>query len=187
MRVPVRPLGLALALVRRVHVELHRQALGDEVLLGERPRQCDAVLVGQFRIRRQRQHDLAGDLRVLALLRRLRRVPQHRAVGEPRIRAVGQQHLVVLGRVAVPEVEHLAGALRRDGGALVVRRRAHGAAAGAAGDVARAGKLDGHARHLDRSLGCFASSHCRAMHIASARFRSHSVPLVQNPLRGSSW
>ena len=44
MRVPVRPLGLALALMRRVHVELHREALGDEVLLGERSRQVDPVL-----------------------------------------------------------------------------------------------------------------------------------------------
>ena len=84
MRVPVRPLGLALSLMWPVHVELHREALGHEVLHGERPRQLDAVLVGQFRIRRQRQHDLAGDLRVLAFLRRLRGIPQHRAVGKPR-------------------------------------------------------------------------------------------------------
>ena len=71
------------ALVRRVHVELHRKTLGDEVLLGEGPRQLDAVLVGELGIGRQRQHDLAGDLRVLAPLGRLRRVPQHRTVGEP--------------------------------------------------------------------------------------------------------
>ena len=69
--------------MRRVHVELHRQSLGDEVLLGERARQFDPVGVGQLGVRRQRQHDLAGDLRVFPPLGRLRRVPQHRAVGEP--------------------------------------------------------------------------------------------------------
>jgi len=96
MRVPVRPLGLAVALPARrgvvgtVHVELHRQALGDEVLLGEGARQCDPVRVGQVGVRRQRQHDLARDLRVFSSLCGLRRVPQHRAVGEFSPGALGQ-------------------------------------------------------------------------------------------------
>ena len=34
------------ALMRRVHVELHREALGDEMLLGERPRQFDRSSIG---------------------------------------------------------------------------------------------------------------------------------------------
>ena len=150
MRVPVRPLGVRVALpprlgvVWRVHVELHGKTLGDEVLLGERPCQLDAVLGGDTGVGRQRQHDLAGDLRVLAFLGGLRRVPQHRAVGEPCVRALGQQHLMVLRRVTVLEVIQLPGALRGDGRAFVVGGRAHGAATGAAGDVARAGELDGH-------------------------------------------
>ena len=96
---------------------------------------------------------------------------------------VGQQHLMVLGRVAVPEVEQLAGAVGRDGGALVVRGRAHGAAAGAAGDVARAGELDGHAGTL---IDCWAASQlalpCNAYCVCTLPL--HFVPLVQNPLRG---
>ena len=46
MRVPVRPFGVRLALMRRVHVELHREALGHEMLLGKRPRQGDTVFDG---------------------------------------------------------------------------------------------------------------------------------------------
>ena len=93
---------------------------------------------------RQRQHDLTGDLRVLAPLGRLRRVPQHTGFPEALGRALRQQHRMVLGRVAVAEEEQLACALRGDGVAGVVGRRAHRAAARTAGDVARAGKLDRH-------------------------------------------
>jgi hypothetical protein len=60
---------------------------------------------------------------------------------------------MVLRCVAVLEIEQLAGAICRNGCALVVRRRAHGAAAGAAGDVARAGKLDGHAARVNPCRG----------------------------------
>ena len=82
VRVPVRPLRLLRPLVRRVHVELHRQALRHEVLRGERPRQLDPVLVVDPLVGRQGEHDLAGDLRVLAFLGRLRRVPQYTGVRE---------------------------------------------------------------------------------------------------------
>ena len=51
---------------------------------------------------------------------------------------------MMVGRVAVLEVVELARALGGDRLARVVGGRAHGAAAAAAGDVARAGKLDGH-------------------------------------------
>ena len=141
---PVRPLGLLCPLVRRVHVELHRQALRHEVLRGERPRQLDPVLVGDPLVGRQGEHDLAGDLRVLAFLGRLRRVPQHTGVAKLLGRALGQQHLMMVGRVAVLEVVELARALGGDRVARVVGGGAHGTAAAAAGDVARAGKLDGH-------------------------------------------
>jgi hypothetical protein len=67
-------------LVRSVHVELNGKPVGDELLLGKGARQFDPVLCCQLAIRRRRQHDLAGDPRVVALLRRLRRFPQHRTV-----------------------------------------------------------------------------------------------------------
>ena len=41
--------------MRPVYVELHCEAFGNEMLLRERPRQSDAILVGQFGIGRQRQ------------------------------------------------------------------------------------------------------------------------------------
>ena len=52
----------------------------DERRLHERPRQLDVGGVGE--LVRQRELDLARQLRVLALLGRLHRVPQGRAIGE---------------------------------------------------------------------------------------------------------
>ena len=144
VRVPVRALRLLGTVMRRVHVELHRQTLGDEVLRGKRVGERDPVLNADACVGRQCQHDLARDLRVLAFLGRLRRIPQHRAGAKARIGALGQQHVMVLGRVAVPEVVELARALGGDRLACVIGRRAHRAAAAAAGNVARAGELDGH-------------------------------------------
>ena len=80
MRMPVGALALRIARMRRVHVELNREALRDEVFDGEAPRELDPILRRELRVRRQRQHDLAGKLRVLAPLRRLGRIPQDRRV-----------------------------------------------------------------------------------------------------------
>ena len=121
MRVPISALALQIAAMRRVNVELNREPLGDEVLRRERAREFDPVLVRNLRVRRQRHDDFAGDLRILAPLRRLRRVPQGRGVGKFFIRAGRQQHLVVLGRIAVLEVENFARALVADLGARVIR------------------------------------------------------------------
>jgi len=126
--------------MRRVDVELHGQPLGHEVLLGEGAGQLDPVRRGQLAVGRQRQHDLARDLAVLPAFRRLGRVPQHGAVGEPRIGPLRQQHLVVFRRVAVAEVEQLARPLGLDRLAGVVGRGPHGVAAGGAGQVAGAGR-----------------------------------------------
>ena len=163
MRVPVRPLALAASRRRAgaVHVELHRQPLGDEVLFGERARQLDPVRVAD--------RAFAGSASTIsrATWASLRRSAASAAFHSTALSAnrsagaLGQQHLVVLGRVAVPEVEHLAGALRRDRRALVIRRRAHRAAAEGARDVAGAGELDGHA------YGAPLGSQCGA--IRSAR------------------
>ena len=136
--------AFAALLLRRVHVELHREALGDEVLLGERAGQLDPVLGRQHPAGRQRQHDLAGDLGVLAALRCLGRVPQHRAVAEPGIGTLGQQHRVVLRGVPVTEVEQLADPLGGDRIAGIVGSRAHGVAAGGAGQIPGTGERDGH-------------------------------------------
>ena len=106
--------------------------------------QLDPVLRRQHPVGWQGQHDLAGDLAVLTLLRCFRRVPQHRGVGQVRTGPLGQQYLMVLGGVAVAEVEQLAGSLGRDCFAGVVGCRAHGVAAGSAGQVAGTGESDGH-------------------------------------------
>ncbi len=151
--------------VRCVHVELHGQALGHEVLGREGAGQLDPVLSRQHPVGRQRQHDLAGDLAVLALLGRLRRVPQCCGVGQAGIRAVGQQHLVVLGGLTMAEVEQLAGALGRDRLAGVVGRRPHGVAARGAGQVARTGEGNGHGGTLPSPAGllkqrCPCNAYC---------------------------
>ena len=139
--------------MRRVHVELHGQTLGDEMLGGERPRQLDPVLMAELAVRRQGQDDLAGDLRVLAPLRRLRRVPQGSAVGEPGAGTLGQEDLVMLGGTAVRERVPLAGALVLERRPLVVGRRAHRRAAGGTADVAGAGEGDRHGRGRMRMKG----------------------------------
>ena len=109
--------------------------------------------LGDPGIGRQRHDDLARDLRVPALLGQFRRVPQHRGVAELLGGTLRQQHLVVLGRVAMAEVKHLAGALGLDRLAGVVGGRAHRVAAGSARDVTGAGKLDRHAGDHARRAG----------------------------------
>ena len=79
---PVRALALHVARVRRMHVELNRQTLRDEVLDCETPRQLDPILDRDLGVRRQREHDLAGKLGVLAALRCFGRVPQHGGCAE---------------------------------------------------------------------------------------------------------
>jgi hypothetical protein len=68
MRVPVRAFSLVRSFMWRVHVELHRDTLGHEVLECERAGQRDTILEAQFGIRRQCENDLAGELRVLRFL-----------------------------------------------------------------------------------------------------------------------
>jgi hypothetical protein len=131
--------------MRRVHVKLHRQPLADKMLLGKGPHHLDAVLRRDPGIGRQGNDDLARDLRIAPLLGQFGRVPQHARVTELLGRPLGQQHLVVLGGVAMPEVKDLAGALGLDHLAGVVGGRAHRIAAGRAREVAGAGKLNRHA------------------------------------------
>ncbi len=162
---PVRPLALRLRSVRRVDVELHREALGDEMLLREGAHQREPVLCGDLPVCRQCEHDLAGDLGVLAALCRFRRVPQLARLAETLGRAIGQQHGVVLGRIAVAEIEHLARAFGGDLLPAVVGGGPHRAAAGAAGDVAGTGECDGHAGTLAclpalRKPRCACNAYC---------------------------
>jgi hypothetical protein len=81
---------------------------------------------------------LPSERRNMAELRHILTAP------EDELAEILQQHLVVLGGVAMAEVEELAGALGRDRVAAVIGCRAHCIAARAAGDVAGAGELDGH-------------------------------------------
>ena len=97
MRVVVRALIDAFTLPRlrvmgRMHVELHRQAAGDEVLAREAARQLDPVLGAELPVRRQRQDDLARHLGVAPPLGAFRDVPQLRAGPEcGRSRALWQE------------------------------------------------------------------------------------------------
>ena len=171
MRVKIGALALQIAAVRRMNVELNRKPLGDKMLQREGAREFDPVFVGNLGVRRQRHDDFAGDLGILATLRRLRRVPQSRGVREFRIGAFRQQHLVVLGRVAVLKVENLARALVADLGPRVIGRRARRRTAGASRDVARSCECDGHLVRVAQGVVIY-KRRCGATHIASAHPRS---------------
>ena len=148
---PIGTVRCGLTLMRRVYVELHRQPLGDKMLLGKAAHQFEPGLAADPGIGRQGHDDLARDLCVPALLGSFGGVPQHRRIGKPRGGTLGEQHLVVLGRVAMAEVGELAGTLGRDRCPRVVGRRAHSVAAAAARDVPGAGKLDRHAAMIAAS------------------------------------
>ena len=90
MRVKIGALALQIAAMRRVNVELNAKAFGDKMLQREGAREFDAVLVRNLGVGRQGHDDFAGDLRILATLRRLRRVPQSRSVREFRIGVFGK-------------------------------------------------------------------------------------------------
>jgi len=126
MRMPVGALALRITRVRRVHIELDREALRDEVFNGKAPRELDPILRRELRVRRQRQHDLAGKLRVLAPLRRLGRIPQGGRVRELAAGAFRQQHRVMLRRVAVLEIVKRPGPLGVDRLARVVGGQVRG-------------------------------------------------------------
>ena len=179
MRVPVRALALRFRPVRRVNVELNCQTLRDEMLLGEGAGHRDPVLGRDLTVGWQRQHDLTGDLGVLPALGGFCRVPQLGRPAKPLGRALGQQHLMVLGRVAVAEVEYLARPLGGDRLPPVIGGGPNGAPAGAAGDVAGTGELDGHGAPWLPCLPC-ASRVALTTHIAFARSRLPVGSLVQN-------
>jgi hypothetical protein len=71
-------------------IEVGDHALFDELGLGKVAGQLDALFPGQ--LARNGEFDLAGKLRVLALLGSLDRVPQLFAVGELLGRALRQHH-----------------------------------------------------------------------------------------------
>jgi len=55
---------------------------------------------------------------------------------------------MVLGRVAMAEVEHLAGPFSGDLLPAIVSRRTHRAAAGTTGDIAGTREFDGQGTHM---------------------------------------
>ena len=194
MRVVVRPLAFgrpvrtrddsvapplpALRVMGRVHVELHRQPLRDEVLPSKALGQGHAVVMGQPRIGGQRQHDLPRHLGILSPFRPLGDIPEHGARRQIIPRPFGQQHRMVFRRRAMRERVSLARALITHRFPRIVAGRAHGAAAGGPGEIAGAGKGDGHADSLAAGYRPAQAAFDR-MHIASA---SRSLPsLSQNP------
>ena len=126
MRVIIAGFLAGLGLMRPVQVDLHREALRHKVLIRKSARHLEAVRPRDVAVRRQCQNHFARDLSVLPLFGRLRRVPQHRQIGEPQRTTGRQQDLVMLEGVplAVP-VEALAGALRNHCQACVVAGLAH--------------------------------------------------------------
>ena len=122
------------------------------MLSSKAARQLDPIVRADFGIGRQSQNQLPRHLRVAAPLRRLGRVPKRAASREGFRRALRQHHLVMIGRVAMGEIEHLARALRHDLVAAVIGGGPHRVAAGLAGDVSGAGEGDSHERqHARRS------------------------------------
>jgi hypothetical protein len=95
-------LGLAVRANIPMDIEVGDHALFDELGLGKLPRQLDALFLGQ--LARNGEFDLAGKLRVLALLGGLDRVPELFPVGEFLRRAFRQQHFGMDDPVLVGEV-----------------------------------------------------------------------------------
>ena len=95
-------LGLAIRANVPMHIEVGDHALFDELGLGKFARQLDALFLGQ--LARNGEFDLAGKLRVLALLRGFDRVPELFAVGKFLWCAFGQQHFGMDDPVLVGEV-----------------------------------------------------------------------------------
>jgi len=169
--VPVRAFALGVALVRRVNVELHPPDPSPRNASRRRTGPRDPVLGGHIRVGRERQHNLAGHLRVLAPLRRLGGVPQTRGP-----RQTAPPHPRVGGR-------HGARA-RRDGGSRTPRRSARPRSPRARCKPPNAprcrrnhGRYSGHARirwpsHTHALFWSAASRVAPAMHIASARLSS---------------
>ena len=149
--------AIPIALMGRVYVELHRETARHEVPLGEAAHQLQPVLMREVAVGGERDYQLACHLGVLAPLGRFGGVPQRGGVAQFWVGPFGQQHLVVLGRVAVREGVERPGALLGDRFAGVVGRRAHCRAAGRAGQVASTGESDGHAEQFDPSQGPPAS------------------------------
>ena len=107
--------------------------------LSEAPRRRKPILGLHLPVGRQGQHHLTGDPGILPALSGFRRVPQLASRAKPLRRTLGQKHLLVLGSVAVPELEHL----RRTRGlgrlATAIGGGSHGAFARRTGDVAGTG------------------------------------------------
>jgi hypothetical protein len=95
-------LGLAVRANIPMDIEVGDHALFDELGLGKLARQLDALFLGQ--LARNGEFDLAGKLRVLALLGGLDRIPELFAVGKFLRRAFRQHHFGMDDPVLVGEV-----------------------------------------------------------------------------------
>ena len=124
----------------------------------ELPHQRDVLLFRQ--LDRQRDDELAGELRILALLERFDPVPERlhgagdRAIGDQRarpFRRVGRQQEFLMGEIAlVGIVDRAALGLVFHPRAMAIRRRQHGAAAIAAADELGREMRDRHGDGVSR-------------------------------------
>jgi hypothetical protein len=141
-------LGLATLAPWRMHAEIRHHAPRYELLTNKIPRQRDSL--GLAELAWQGEFHLPRQLRVLAALAHLHRVPQGAAIGPGHGRAIGQQHLSMHHLLLAGEIVREAGA-----GVLQPRRRAigcrcHHGASGTARDHLRREVVD---RHAARSPG----------------------------------
>ena len=121
---------------RLVHVEIRDHPAGHELLLHVGPHQLDVV--GIRELARQRQLDLARQLRVLAPLERLDLVPQQLAIGEPVRCPRRQEHRRVdHARLARVVERHPAAGIHQPPARAVGRRRHRTPARAAADDLRR--------------------------------------------------
>ena len=122
--------------------EVHHHALGHERALSELAQQLDLLVLPE--LDGERQLDLAGELRILALLRCLDGVPKRLSVKDPRRRAFRGEDLLVLDAALSRVVEGLIEAFVVEVGGGAVRRGGDDGLTLRAGDDFGAEVIDRH-------------------------------------------
>ncbi len=135
-------LGFAVLANIPMDIEIGDHAFFDEFSLHELARQPDVVFLRQFA--GQGELDLAGKLRILALLRSFDRVPQSGAVGEGFGCAFGQHHFGMKNACLVGEIVGSVDPLIVQLLARTIGRSRHGTASARPSDDLRAEMKDCH-------------------------------------------
>ncbi|CAB3802576.1 hypothetical protein LMG28614_05647 [Paraburkholderia ultramafica] len=131
------------AAVGRMHREIRDHALRYEFLRHKRAHQVDALRVGQFM--RQRQLDVAGELRVAAFFNALDGVPELYPIAHPFRRIVGSDDLGMQNAALLSVVPNFAETFILDARGGPVRSRGRRAAASGSGNDLGGKAIGSHA------------------------------------------